>query len=161
MCRDGVGLMLVAGPQSVFESVREALQKMTGDVWYVGERPDLAAAYKIFGNSILFVITAGIVDVLAMAKSVGVSPQDAAGLFSRFKVGSVVATRADKIARADFAATFELTMARKDMRLMLESAGNEPLVVLPAIARRMDEAIAAGHGKDDMGVIAAASLQKS
>jgi 3-hydroxyisobutyrate dehydrogenase-like beta-hydroxyacid dehydrogenase len=155
MCRDAVGLMLVAGPQPVFESVREPLQKMTGEVWYVGERPDLAAAYKIFGNSLLFVITAGIVDVLAMAKSVEVSPQDAAGVFSRFKVGSVVATRADKIARGDFAASFELTMARKDMRLMLEAAGNEPLVVLPAIARRMDEAIAEGHGKDDMGIIAA------
>ncbi len=158
MCRDGVGLMVVAGPTPVFESVRESLAKMTGDVWYVGERPDLAAAYKIFGNSLLFVITAGIADVLAMAKGVGVPPQDAAGVFSRFKIGGVVATRADKIARGDFAASFELTMARKDLRLMIEAAGSEPLTVLPAIARRMDEAIAAGHGKDDMGALAARSL---
>jgi len=48
-------------------------------------------------------------------------------------------------------------MARKDMRLMLEAAGNEPLVCLPAIAKRMDEAIASGHGQDDLGAIAAES----
>jgi 3-hydroxyisobutyrate dehydrogenase-like beta-hydroxyacid dehydrogenase len=158
MCRDAVGLMVVAGPQAVFDPVRPALEKMTGEVWYVGERPGLAAAYKIFGNALLFVITAGIADVLAMAKNVGVAPLDAAGLFSKFKVGTVIATRAEKIARGDFAATFELTMARKDIRLMIEAAGAEPLTVLPAIAARMDEAIRQGHGQDDMGAIAARSL---
>lgn len=49
-------------------------------------------------------------------------------------------------------------MARKDMRLMLEAAGAEVLTALPAIAKRMDEAIAAGRGKDDLGAIAARSL---
>jgi hypothetical protein len=42
---------------------------------------------------------------------------------------------------------------------MIEAAGGEPLTVLPAIAARMDEAIAAGHGKDDMGAIALSSVQ--
>jgi hypothetical protein len=31
--------------------------------------------------------------------------------------------------------------------------------VLPAIAERMDEAIARGHGQDDLGAIAAAVVQ--
>jgi 3-hydroxyisobutyrate dehydrogenase len=43
-CRDATGIMLCAGPTARFESVRPALEKMTGDLWYVGERPDLAAA---------------------------------------------------------------------------------------------------------------------
>jgi hypothetical protein len=38
---------------------------------------------------------------------------------------------------------------------MIEAAGAAPLAVLPAIARRMDEAIAKGHGKDDLGAISA------
>jgi 3-hydroxyisobutyrate dehydrogenase-like beta-hydroxyacid dehydrogenase len=155
MCRDCIGLMLVSGPGAVFDGVRGALEKMTGEVWYFGERGDLAAAYKLFGNSMIFVINAGIADVFAMAKNVGVSPQDAAALFGRFKIGGLVAQRAEKMARGDLAATFELTMARKDIRLMLEAAGAEPLIVLPAIAKRMDEAIARGHGRDDMGAIAA------
>ena len=155
MCRDATGLMLVSGPQAVFEAIRPALEKMTGEVWYFGDREDLAAAYKLFGNSLIFVLTAGIADVLAMARNVGVEPADAAALFTRFRIGGIIPMRAEKMAKGDFSATFELTMARKYIRLMIEAAGTEPLTVLPAIASRMDEAIAAGHGKDDMGALAA------
>jgi 3-hydroxyisobutyrate dehydrogenase-like beta-hydroxyacid dehydrogenase len=155
MCRECTGLMLVSAPADVFEAVGGALEKMTGEVWYLGPREDLAAAYKLFGNSMIFVINAGLADVLAMAKNVGVTPQDAAALFGRFKIGGLVAQRADKMARGDLEATFELTMARKDIRLMIEAAGAQPLIVLPAIAERMDQAIARGHGRDDMGAIAA------
>ena len=38
---------------------------------------------------------------------------------------------------------------------MIEAAGAQPMVVLPAIAERMDDAIANGHGHEDLGVIAA------
>ena len=38
---------------------------------------------------------------------------------------------------------------------MLESAGGQPLIVLPALAARMDEVIAAGRGNDDFAAIAA------
>lgn len=159
MCRDATGLMLVSGPQSIVESVRPPLEQMTGEVWYFGERGDLAAAYKIFGNSMIFAITAGLADVLAMARNVGIAPADAAALFSKFRIGGIIPMRAEKMAQGDLSATFELTMARKDIRLMIEAAGSEPLAVLPGIAARMDEAIAAGHGKDDMGAIALQSLQ--
>jgi hypothetical protein len=46
-------------------------------------------------------------------------------------------------------------MARKDMRLMIEAAGSQPLAVLTSIAARMDDAIANGHGAEDLAVIAA------
>jgi len=155
MARDAVGLMLVSGPQAVFEEVRDALAKMTGEVWYVGEEGDRAAAYKLFGNSMLIVITAGVADVFAMAKGLGIAPGEALQLFSKFQPGGAIKSRGEKMARGDFSATFELTMARKDMRLMLEAAGAQPMVVLPNIAKRMDEAIANGHGRDDLGAIAA------
>ena len=130
-------------------------RKMTGEVWYLGERPELAASYKIFGNSMLFVIAAGIADVFAMAKGLGIAPADALPVFSKFNAAGVIPSRGEKMARGDFSATFELTMARKDMRLMLEAAGDQPLTVLPSIANRMDQAIADGHGQDDLGAIAA------
>lgn len=159
MARDSVGLMLVSGPQAVFDTVRGALEKMTGEVWYMGERGDLAAAYKLFGNSMLFVISGGVADIMAMAKSLGIAPTDAMGLFSKFQVGGALKARGEKMARGDFSASFELTMARKDIRLMIEAAGKQPLTVLPHIAKKMDEAIAQGHGSEDLGVIAAAALR--
>jgi 3-hydroxyisobutyrate dehydrogenase len=155
MARDGVGIVLVSGPRAVFEAVRGELEKMTGEVWYVGEEADRAAAYKIFGNSMLFVIAAGVADVFAMAKGLAIPPTDALAIFSKFQPGGIIKSRGEKMARGDFSASFELTMARKDMRLMLEAAGGQPMVVLPAIAARMDEAIERGHGRDDLGAIAA------
>ena len=152
MCRESKGLMLVSGPAAIFEQARAELAKMTGEVWYLGERPDLAASYKLFGNSMLFVITAGVADVFAMANGVGVTPADAISLFSKFQVAGAIPARAAKMSRG---ASFELTMARKDMLLMIEAAGGQPLAVLPAIAKRMDDAIAKGHGRDDLGAIAA------
>jgi len=155
MARDGVGFVLVSGPRAVYDEVRVELEKMTGEVWYIGEEPDRAAAYKIFGNSMLFVIAAGVTDVFAMAKGLGIPPADALAVFSKFQPGGVIKARGEKMARGDFSATFELTMARKDMRLMLEAAGAQPTVVLQSIAKRMDDAIAKGHGQDDLGAIAA------
>jgi 3-hydroxyisobutyrate dehydrogenase-like beta-hydroxyacid dehydrogenase len=158
MAKESKGVMMVSGASALFEAVQPSLAGMTSDLWYVGEREDLAAALKIFGNSMLFVMAAGIADILAMAKNLGISPTEAISVFDRFNAGAAIAGRAKKIANGDFSASFELTMARKDMRLMLEAAGHEPLAALPAIAARMDEAIAQGHGKDDLGAIAAASL---
>jgi 3-hydroxyisobutyrate dehydrogenase-like beta-hydroxyacid dehydrogenase len=155
MARDAVGLMMVSGPQAVFDRVGDDLRAMTGEVWYVGERGDLAAAYKLFGNSMLFVITAGLADVFAMAKANGVPLADAVGVFGKFKVANVIGYRGEKMARGDFSAMFEMTMARKDIRLMIEAAGGRPLSVLPAIAERMDAAIASGRGSEDLGAIAA------
>ena len=157
--RDATGLMMVTGPREVYARVAGDLQQMTGDVWYVGERGDLAAVYKLFGNSMLFVITAGLADVFAMAKANDVSLADAVGVFSRFKVANVIGYRGEKMAKGDFSAMFEMTMARKDMRLMIEAADSVPLAVLPAIAAKMDEAIATGHGAEDLGAIAAGVLR--
>ena len=159
MARDGAGIVLVSGPRAVFDAARPALDRMTGEVWYVGDEPDRAAAYKIFGNSMLFVIAAGVADVFAMAKGLGIPAADALAVFSKFQPGGVIKARGEKMARGDFSASFELTMARKDMRLMLEAAGGQPMAVLPAIAERMDDAIAKGHGRDDLGAIAAAVVR--
>jgi 3-hydroxyisobutyrate dehydrogenase len=127
---------------------------MTGDVWYLGERADMAAAYKLFGNSMLFAINAGLTDVLAMAKNLDIAGSGVLALFSRFNTGMAIPMRGPKMVNGDFSAMFELAMARKDLRLMIESAGDQPLVVLPALAARMDQVIAAGYGRDDLAAIA-------
>ena len=152
--RTAKGMMLVSGPQSVFERAKADLEKMTSDVWYFGERPDKAAAFKLFGNAMLITIAAGIADVFTIAQGVGIDATEAIGLFSRFKAGGAIDVRGARMASGDFTATFESTMARKDVRLMLEAAGNRPMAALPGIAARMDALIASGHGHEDLGVLA-------
>jgi 3-hydroxyisobutyrate dehydrogenase-like beta-hydroxyacid dehydrogenase len=155
MARESTGLILSSGPQAIYDEVKDVLQKMTGEAWYLGDEPARAAAYKLFGNSMIFVITAGITDIFAMANALGIPRSDALQVFSKFQPAGVIKARGDKIAKADFSASFELTMARKDLRLMLDAAGGEPTIVLPALAKSMDRAIAAGHGHDDLAAIAA------
>ena len=58
------------------------------------------------------------------------------------------------MAAGDFAPSFELAMARKDVGLMMQAVGDLPLATLPGIAARMDRLVAAGHGAKDFAVIA-------
>jgi 3-hydroxyisobutyrate dehydrogenase len=154
-CRDATGLMLCAGPRQRLARAEPVLRPMTGELWYVGERADLAAAYKLFGNALILVIVGGLADVFQMARSLGIPATDAHALFSHFKPGGVVEYRGKKMAEGNFEASFELSMARKDVRLMIEAAGAGPLALLPALAARMDQVIAQGRGKQDVGVISA------
>ena len=154
---DGGGLMLVSGPQPPFAAVQSTLDQMTRDLWYLGERPDLAAAFKLFGNAMLFAINAGLADVMAMARANEIDPMDVVGLFRRFQVANGIQVRGPKMASGDFTPSFAMTMARKDLGLMLEAAGAESLVVLPAVGRRMDEVIASGGGELDLAALARGS----
>ena len=158
MCRTAGGMMLVAGPKAVFEAAQPALAAMTGTVDYLGERSDLAAAFKLFGNAMILAVAGGLADVYAMAKNLGISAPEAHALFSKFSPAGVIAYRGLAMAKGDYRASFELTMARKDARLMIEAAGPEPLAVLPAVAARMDALIARGHGQDDVGVLSVDSV---
>ena len=72
----------------------------------------------------------------------------------------MVAGRGLSMAKGNFNPSFELTMARKDVRLMLETAGDRPLAVLPLVAARMDQLIAAGHGFDDCCVLGIDAVQR-
>lgn len=152
--REGTGMMMVAGPTELFERLRAELEKMTGHLWYVGERPEKAAALKLAGNEMLFFITSGLADAFATAKAAGLEARETFELFEHFKPGGAIEMRGKMMAEGDFDARFELTMARKDARLMQETAavGGRTLHVLPAIAARMDALIAAGRGDADMAV---------
>jgi 3-hydroxyisobutyrate dehydrogenase-like beta-hydroxyacid dehydrogenase len=154
-CREGTGWMLCAGPAGLFARAEPALRAMTGDLWYVGERPDLAAAYKLFGNAMILTIVGGLADVFQLARQLGVRAEDAHALFSRFKPAATIDLRGKSMAAGKFQPGFEMVMARKDVRLMVEAAGGAPLCLLPALAARIDEAIAEGHGSEDVGALAA------
>lgn len=161
MTRQASGLMLAAGPKKVFERAAAGLRKMAGSIEYLGERSDLAAAYKLFGNAMILTITAGLADVFAMAKSLGIAPADAFSIFGKFNPAATLSYRGLNMSKGDYRASFELSMARKDARLMLESAGSEKLAVLPGIAARMDELLARGFSADDLAVLAVDAVPKA
>jgi len=152
--RNAQGLMMVAGPRTLFESVKADLAKMTARLEFMGERTDLAAINKLLGNAMIIGVMAATADVLTLAKASSIDAGDAVKLLGNLDLNAMVAGRGASMAKGDFTPNFELSMARKDVRLMLETAGDLPLAMLRAVAARMDQLISTGHGAKDAGVLA-------
>ena len=149
---DGTGTMLASGARTLYDTLVPALEKMTGKLVYLGDDPTRAAAFKLMGNLTIIAMTAGLGDVFALGVSLGIPATDVAQLFTWFNPGSALPWRAERMSSGDLSQpTWTLEMARKDARLMIESAagGGTELPTLPAIAAAMDRSITAGHGADD------------
>jgi 3-hydroxyisobutyrate dehydrogenase len=158
---ESTGTMLISGSVERVEPVRAACEAMTGKLVNLGERPDAAAAFKLMGNLFLMFVTSGFADMLMLAKALDVPPAEAAKLFDHFNPGMSLKARIERVTSGNFETpSWELSMARKDARLMIEEAerAKRTLAVLPAIAKQMDEAIAKGQGRFDWTVIAKPAL---
>lgn len=159
---DSTGIMLVSGERERVDLVRPHLEKMTGKLIDLGERVDAAAAYKLFGNLFLMFFTSGLAEVFTLGRALGIEPKEAATLFQHFNPGATIGGRIDRMLGAEWEkASWELGMARKDARLMLEEGarGGRPLEMLPAIVARMDALIAEGHSRSDWTVIAKSAIE--
>lgn len=159
--RNAQGLMLASGPRPLFERVHADLAKMTGRLEYLGERTDLAAAEKLLGNALIIGTWAVLADVLTLGNACGVDAADTVKLVGSIDMNAMMQRRAPSMSTGDFTPNFELAMARKDVRMMLEAIGARPLATLPGIAARMDRLIAEGHGERDAGVLSIDAVRRA
>ncbi len=150
----GSGLMLCAGAPELVERWLPALSAMTGKVMQYGEDAGVPATIKLVGNAMIISVTAGLTDALTVAAGGGVPLEQAMELFQHFQIGSIITARGARVLEGNYAASFELSMARKDVRLMIEASGDRPLAVLPGLAARMDVLVAEGHGQGDLAILA-------
>jgi 3-hydroxyisobutyrate dehydrogenase len=155
--RQGTGTIMASGPRDIFDEVQPALARMAERVEYFGDRPDLAAVNKLCGNAFIIGIAALVADVLTVARGSDVPPADAIKVIDYFNVAGLVNGRGRNMIAENFAPSFELVMARKDVRLMIEAAAGRPLATLLGIAARMDALIASGEGARDLAVIGKAA----
>ena len=160
---ESTGIMLASGERARFDQLAPALGAMTGKLLYLGEDPARAAAFKLCGNLFLMFFTTGVIEMLSFARAIGVAPEEAATLFDSFNPGTTLPARLKRVLGGDYASpSWELAMARKDARLMLEEVARHQheLPILPAIAAEMDRWIARGHGHDDWTVMASDAVKK-
>lgn len=151
--RTAKGMMLVAGPTARFDSVKAALTEMTGELWHVGERTDLAAIYKLFGNASTLSVVGVLADVMRMADAADVERSGVLEMLNRVNLNGPLGMRGIMMVTGNYEPNFTLDVARKDLRLMLETAGDAPTPMLSALASRMDEEIANGQGSEDFAII--------
>ncbi len=152
--RNATGTMLVSGPKVRFEKVRAELERMTDMVWYLGERPDIAAVFKLCGNAAILSMVGVLADVFHLADAANVDRAEIIRLFDRVNAQGVVSSRGVKMVEGDYSPSFHLEVARKDLRLMQETAGAVPVPMLDALAEHMEVCLAEGRAKDDVAVLA-------
>lgn len=152
--REGTGLMLLSCSRDDEAALRPLLEPMTGRVLYLGEAPDKAAKIKLAGNGMLVMLIAAMGDLFEMGRAGGLTPDEILALFEQFSpTPAGMGRRA--LAAGEAPVGFELAMARKDVRLMIEMAGGgERLTLLPAVAAAMDRALEDGKGSEDFAIIA-------
>jgi 3-hydroxyisobutyrate dehydrogenase-like beta-hydroxyacid dehydrogenase len=156
--RKGEGTIVVSGRTDLFDAVRPALEQQAQRIEFLGERPDLAAVAKLVGNAYIVGISGLIADALAVGKGAGVSGNDLLEILGWFNSTNIVRGRGRAMVRSDFTPGFELSMARKDLQLMLETADPDALAMLPGLAARMDALLAEGHHHDDLAVVGLRSV---
>lgn len=153
---ESTGVMLFSGEQNRYEKYQSHLAPMTGKLLYLGEDTGRSAAMKLGGNLMLMAITAGLTDMARFLKGADVPREAINQLFESFNPGLSVKPRAKRMLSGEYEnPSWELKMARKDARLILEEAerNNLPLKFVPAIAAEMDRFIAAGDGERDWTVL--------
>ncbi len=151
-CAEGTGVMLLSGEKALCDAVTPMLAPMTGKLVWLGPEPERAASFKLFGNLTLIGLAGVLGDVCRLADAVGIAPAEAMKLFDAFNPGAMLPQRARKIAVGPYdQVSFEVAMARKDVRLMIEEAKRHgvDLAVMPAVAALQDAAIARGEGALD------------
>lgn len=156
---ESTGFMLVSGDQSVIKKLEPELSEMTGELLNFGPSEGRAAGMKLIGNLFLMAFTGGISDALGLAKSLAIPTADLLKLFSAWNPGSITG-RLKRMSSDLQQTSWELNMARKDARLMMEEANKDDhkLMVIPAIAEEMDQWIEKGHGKDNWTVFASDNI---
>ena len=151
--RTAKGMMLIAGPEHTVARVREGLTAMTGDLWYVGERADLAAVYKLVGNAMILSVVGVAGDIMRMMDAADVPRSGALEMLAKTNLNGGIAFRGAMMVAEQYETNFALDVARKDLRLMLETAHGQPTPMLSALAERMDVLRAAGDGGEDFAVL--------
>ncbi|MEA2413173.1 MAG: 3-hydroxyisobutyrate dehydrogenase [Thermoleophilaceae bacterium] len=151
--------ILASGPpdaRSEAKPVFDALGARTIELGEAGEGTRL----KLVINSWLVLMVEALAETMAFSEAIGVDPARFLETIEGGPTGPPYAQLKGKMMMArKFDPAFSLALARKDAALVLEAAERHgfdaPLVEI--VVRKMDEAIAAGHGDEDMAATYLAS----
>ena len=153
--RRGEATVLVGGDRATFEACADLWRVMGAKTIHVGPC-GCAAKMKLITNLVLGLNRAALAEGLAFAEAIGIAPAAALEVMA----GSMAYSRAmdakgRKMIEHDFTAQARLSQHLKDVRLMLQAAGEAgmPLPLADTHRRLMEQAEAAGLGELDNSAI--------
>ncbi|MGW4806079.1 NAD(P)-dependent oxidoreductase [Kitasatospora sp. NPDC004272] len=157
--------VLAAGPAAELDRVAPLFEAMGRRTWPLGEDPAAANVAKISANFLLVSAIEAFSEAAALAEASGLDPAALlAVLTDSLFPGPVYAGYGGMITRQSFEpAGFRLALGLKDVNLAL-AAGSDAEVPLPLASLLRDsllQAIAHGHGEQDLAAISTTSRTRA
>jgi 3-hydroxyisobutyrate dehydrogenase len=151
--------ILASGPRDARERAKPVFDAVGARTIELGDAGE-GTRLKLVINSWLVILVEGLAETIAFAEAIGIDPERFLETIEGGPVGPPYAQLKGKMMIArKFDPSFSLALARKDARLVLEAAERHGFdaALVDVVARKMDEAIAAGHGDEDMAATFLAS----
>jgi 3-hydroxyisobutyrate dehydrogenase len=149
--RNGKLVWLVAGRQDAFERAEPTLRQLGSAVEHLGTGVE-GSAIKLAVNAWMTAATVAMSDVLSLCDALGIAHE----LFVKVLQDGPLAMpyalqKAAAMDKHAYAPGFSVELARKDLGLAAQAL--PPSALFLAVQERMDEAIADGHGHDDVAAL--------
>jgi 3-hydroxyisobutyrate dehydrogenase-like beta-hydroxyacid dehydrogenase len=148
---DGTIVIMVGGDAKAFEQNLPLLKSFSGEVIHLGEI-GFGSTAKLINNMLAFCNSAAAAEALMMGKRSGIDLKKLDAVIRNASGNSAgYARMAEKTLAGDFAATFALDLAHKDLRLALELADElgVPGMIAPQVMSLMRLARGMGLGAAD------------
>jgi 3-hydroxyisobutyrate dehydrogenase-like beta-hydroxyacid dehydrogenase len=148
----GRATIAVSGPRSAFDHIQRLLDALSDRVVYTGPREE-ARLVKLCQNLYLGMLIEALVEVIALAQSGGIEPNDFLSYLNKTVVSSDwLVNRTQSILDRDWTPTFTLRLLRKDFDLGLEEAHRleVPMSTASHVSELIDLAVNDGMGDIDM-----------
>jgi 3-hydroxyisobutyrate dehydrogenase len=152
--------ILSSGPREARERAKPIFDAVGARTIELGEAGE-GTRLKLVINSWLVILVEALAETIAFAESIGVDPERFLETIEGGPTGPPYAQLKGKMMIArKFDPAFSLALARKDGALVLEAAERHGFdaALVDVVVRKMDEAIAAGHGDEDMAATFCASV---
>jgi 3-hydroxyisobutyrate dehydrogenase len=152
--------VLASGPRGARERAKPVFDAVAARVVELGEAGE-GTRLKLVINSWLVILVEGLAETMAFSEAIGIDPERFLETIEGGPTGPAYAQLKGKMMVArKFDPAFSLALARKDAKLVLEAAERHGFdaALVEVVVRKMDEAIGAGHGDEDMAATFYASV---
>jgi 3-hydroxyisobutyrate dehydrogenase len=149
--RNGKLVWLVAGRQGAFELAEPTLRQLGSAIEHLGTGVE-GSAIKLAVNAWMTAAVVAMSDVLSLCDALGIEHEVFVRVLGDGPLAMPYALqKAAAMDQRAYAPGFAVELARKD--LALAGVALPPSPLLRAVEERMDQAIADGHGHDDVAAV--------
>jgi 3-hydroxyisobutyrate dehydrogenase len=154
---EGQLVMLASGPDEARSRCHPVFRGIARDQVWVGEA-GAGTRPKLVVNSWILCTVENIAETFVLCETLGLDPRNFLEAIGGGAMDMQYAhLKGEAIMNEDFPASFPLYLARKDVALILEAAGELELPLVRATLGQFDRAFELGHGDEDMSAVYYAS----